>query len=191
VPRARAGAPGRLAGARPAAPQTAAPLVTRTAVVSTRAGDSGRWEAGAWHRISPGTGRRPTTSSTGSRWPTCTATPPCTTTSTAASSGRRGAIRDNGRATQPARITKRVGGPRQTRSQLTSHVTPGAYTFARDMRSLSRRRPRRHLHNGLDLSSPMFAPCLLGCPGTPRHHSVSAARRGCGRPDKMAAPGTC
>ncbi len=46
-------------------------------------------------------------------------------------------------------------------------------------------------HIGLDLCTPMFAPCLLGCPGTPRYHSVSAARRGCGRPDRLAAPGTC
>jgi hypothetical protein len=44
---------------------------------------------------------------------------------------------------------------------------------------------------GLDLSVPMFAPCLLGCPGTGRQHPASAARRGCGRPDRMAAPGRC
>jgi hypothetical protein len=30
-------------------------------------------------------------------------------------------------------------------------------------------------HGGLDLYAPMFAPCLLGCPGTPRQHPVSAA----------------
>ena len=33
-------------------------------------------------------------------------------------------------------------------------------------------------HGGLDLCQPMFAPCLLGCPGTPRQHPVSAARCG-------------
>ena len=61
---------------------------------------------------------------------------------------------------------------------------------------LSRRRapassgaPGKPSRNGLDLWASMFAPCLLGCPGTPRHHPVSAARRGCGRPDKTAAPG--
>src|SRR5690349_10095724 len=57
--------------------------------------------------------------------------------------------------------------PCQTRSQLTPRVAPRTYTFARDTHSLPRRPPRRHLHNGLDLSPSMFAPCLLGCPGTP------------------------
>jgi hypothetical protein len=32
------------------------------------------------------------------------------------------------------------------------------------------------LLDGLDLFTPTFAPCLLGCPGTPRHHLASAAR---------------
>jgi hypothetical protein len=44
---------------------------------------------------------------------------------------------------------------------------------------------------GLDQCPSMFAPCLLGCPGTPRQHPVSPARRGSGRPDRMAAPGMC
>ena len=101
-----------------------------------------------------------------------------------------GAIRTNGQATQPARITKRVGSPCQTRPQPAPHAAAGTYTFARDTRSLSRRRLRRHRHSGLDLSLSTFAPCLLGCPGTLRHHPVSAARRGCGQPDRMAAPGT-
>jgi hypothetical protein len=34
-------------------------------------------------------------------------------------------------------------------------------------------------HGGLDLSAPMFAPCSLGCPGTPRQHPVSAAGSRC------------
>jgi len=46
-------------------------------------------------------------------------------------------------------------------------------------------------HGGLDLRPAMFAPCLLGCPGTRRHHPASTGRRGCGRLDRMAAPGTC
>jgi len=46
-------------------------------------------------------------------------------------------------------------------------------------------------HSGLDQYASMFAPCLLGCPGTPRQHLASAPRRGFRRPDKMAAPGTC
>src|ERR1700758_5192520 len=29
------------------------------------------------------------------------------------------------------------------------------------------------IHSGLDLTVPMFAPCLLGCPGTPRQHAAS------------------
>ena len=44
-------------------------------------------------------------------------------------------------------------------------------------------------HSGLDQYASMFAPCLLGCPGTPRQHLASAALRGFRRPDKMAAPG--
>ena len=46
-------------------------------------------------------------------------------------------------------------------------------------------------HAGLDLSPSMFAPWLLGCPGTPRQHPVPAVRRGFRRTDNMAAPGTC
>jgi hypothetical protein len=33
-------------------------------------------------------------------------------------------------------------------------------------------------HDGLDLCTSTFAPCLLGCPGTPRHNPVSTARHG-------------
>jgi hypothetical protein len=43
---------------------------------------------------------------------------------------------------------------------------------------------------GLDQYVPMFAPCLLGCPDIVRHNPVSAARRGCGQPDRMAVHGT-
>jgi len=35
----------------------------------------------------------------------------------------------------------------------------------------------------------MFAPCSLGCPGTPRHHTVSAARCGYGQPHRTAGSG--
>ena len=62
--------------------------------------------------------------------------------------------------------------------------------LARDTHSLSQRRPRRYWHSGIDLLPPMFAPCLLGCPGTPRQHPVSPARRRYRRPDRMAALGT-
>jgi hypothetical protein len=37
-------------------------------------------------------------------------------------------------------------------------------------------------HIGIDQCAPMFAPCLLGCPGTLRQHPVPAVRRRCGRP---------
>jgi hypothetical protein len=41
-------------------------------------------------------------------------------------------------------------------------------------------------HGGLDLSASMFALCSLGCPGTPRQHAVSAARREYRRPHRTA-----
>lgn len=43
-------------------------------------------------------------------------------------------------------------------------------------------------HDGLDLSAWMFAPCSLGCPGTPRQHAVSGARRGYTQPHRTAGP---
>jgi hypothetical protein len=79
--------------------------------------------------------------------------------------------------------------------------TPVAYDMLRRARHLylCRRRATassRHVpagldHGGLDLCAPTVAPRLLGCPGTPRQHPVSAVPRGYRRPDKMAAPGTC
>ena len=53
---------------------------------------------------------------------------------------------------------------------------PGIYTFADDGYSLSRLWPRRAWRGGLDLCTPMVAPCLLGCPGTRRQHPASAER---------------
>jgi len=44
-------------------------------------------------------------------------------------------------------------------------------------------------HGGLDLSASMFAPCSLGCPGTPRQHPVSAALYGYGTEDDPEEPG--
>src|SRR5580700_5523467 len=70
--------------------------------------------------------------------------------------------------------------------------TPRTYTITIDRRiPFSADHPDALDHGGLDLYLPMFAPCLLGCPGTPRQHPVSAARCRYRRPDKMAAPGTC
>jgi hypothetical protein len=40
-------------------------------------------------------------------------------------------------------------------------------------------------------SAPGASNVCSDAPGTVRHNPVSAARRGCRRPDKMAAPGTC
>ena len=40
------------------------------------------------------------------------------------------------------------------------------------------RRWRQSFDSGLDLLGSMFAPCLPGCPGTPRQRTVPAARRG-------------
>ena len=45
-------------------------------------------------------------------------------------------------------------------------------------------------HCGLDLAVSMFAPCFLGCPGTPRQHPVSEARHRYRQPHKMAGPGS-
>jgi hypothetical protein len=60
-------------------------------------------------------------------------------------------------------------------SQASRCAVPGAYTFAADAHGLSRLRLRRPRHDGIDQCASMFAPCLLGCPGTPRQHPVSAA----------------
>jgi len=61
----------------------------------------------------------------------------------------------------PARITDRVGRFRRTRARLTCIGVPGIYTF-------TGHGPDTLGHGGLDLCTPMFAPCLLGCPGTGR-----------------------
>ena len=63
-------------------------------------------------------------------------------------------------------------------SQVSRCAVPDAYTFAADAHGLSRLRLRRPRHDGLDQCASMFAPCLLGCPGTPRQHPVSAAPYG-------------
>ena len=65
----------------------------------------------------------------------------------------------------PAGITNRVGRFRRLRLHLTQCAVPGIYTFADDGYSLFRRSPDARSHSGLDLYTPMFAPCLLGCPG--------------------------
>ena len=72
-------------------------------------------------------------------------------------------------------VTAVLTGPR---SQPARRAVPGAYTFADDAHGLSRLRLRRPRHSGLDQCASMFAPCLLGCPGTPRYDPVSAERRG-------------
>ena len=43
--------------------------------------------------------------------------------------------------------------------------------------------------SGLDLPGSVFAPCLLGCPGTPRQYPAPAARRGCRQPHRTACRG--
>jgi hypothetical protein len=60
-------------------------------------------------------------------------------------------------------------------SQVSRCAVPDAYTFAADAHGLSRLRLSRPRHDGLDQYVSMFAPCLLGCPGTHRQHPVSAA----------------
>jgi hypothetical protein len=60
-------------------------------------------------------------------------------------------------------------------SQVSRCAVPDAYTFAADARGLFRLRLRRPRYDGLDQCASVFAPCLLGCPGTPRQHPVSAA----------------
>ena len=60
----------------------------------------------------------------------------------------------------PARTTDRVGRFRQTRPWLTCIGVPGIYTFTGHGPAPG--------HGGLDQCTPMFAPCLLGCPGTDR-----------------------
>jgi hypothetical protein len=49
--------------------------------------------------------------------------------------------------------------------------------------------PAPYVQGGLDLSASMFAPCSLGCPGTPRQHAVSTPRCGYKPPHRMAGPG--
>jgi hypothetical protein len=64
------------------------------------------------------------------------------------------------------RITERVGTFRPPRSQPARRVTADSCTFTGS-----------GLSSGLDLSAPMFAPCLLGCPGTGRQHPVLTSLR--------------
>jgi hypothetical protein len=80
-------------------------------------------------------------------------------------------------------------GPQRNRPQRRVGES-GPRTPRRDNRAkcLSSHGPGTLGHSGLDLSSPMFAPCLLGCPGTPRHHPVSAAGRRCGQLNRMQLP---
>ena len=61
----------------------------------------------------------------------------------------------------PATITDRASRFRRTRARLTCIGVPGIYTF-------TGHGPDALGHGGLDLSAPMFAPCLLGCRGTAR-----------------------
>src|SRR5262245_47343112 len=97
--------------------------------------------------------------------------------------------RDRGHCQQELRS---VSAPlARPRPQLPRHVVPGTYTSADDGHSLSWHDPDTLAHIGLDLRPAMVAPWLLGCPGTVWHRPVSAARRGCERPDRMAGPGTC
>src|SRR5271166_1629006 len=74
----------------------------------------------------------------------------------------------------PAVITERVCGCCRIRSRPPCLIAPDTYTFIDDARSLSRPCPDALRPSGLDLCAPVFAPCLLGCPGTPRQHSVPA-----------------
>jgi hypothetical protein len=46
-----------------------------------------------------------------------------------------------------------------------------------------------HFRSGLDLPVPMFAPCLLGCPGTPRQEPVRTGTAAVRRPVQTARPG--
>jgi hypothetical protein len=101
----------------------------------------------------------------------------------------RSGARDQARRQQESRsVSTSLTGPG---SQVSRCAVPDAYTFADDAHGLSRlrlRRPRpwwsRPVH--IDVCS-MFA----RTPRYARHYSVSAARRGCGQSDRMAAPGTC
>jgi hypothetical protein len=54
------------------------------------------------------------------------------------------------------------------RWHLTYCVAPGIYSFGADGHGLSAPGSDALDHGGLDLCTLMFAPCLLGCPGTPR-----------------------
>ena len=86
----------------------------------------------------------------------------------------------------PAGITNRVGRFRRAPIAPAYCAAPGIYTFAVDGYGLSPprlRRPRPWW------SRPVHTRCLLGCPGTPRQHAVSAARRGYGRPHRTAGSG--
>ena len=76
----------------------------------------------------------------------------------------------------PATITKSDSRPSRARRGC---------AVARRRAAIPLGKPRLHLpgdhadiidRNGLDLSAWTFAPWLLGCPGTPRQHPVSAAR---------------
>jgi len=82
----------------------------------------------------------------------------------------------------PAGITNRVGRFRRTPAAANTYFVAGDYTF-------TSHGPDTLDYGGLDLSASMFAPCSLGCPGTPREHPVSAARRGYRQPHRMTGPG--
>ena len=79
----------------------------------------------------------------------------------------------------PARITDRAGRFRRTRVRLTCIGVPGhLYLYRPWSDTLG--------HGGLDLRTPMFAPCLLGCPGTARQRAVPRGTRSPGSPDRPA-----
>jgi hypothetical protein len=86
----------------------------------------------------------------------------------------------------PAGITNRVDRFCRTPGTANMYYVLRGYTFTGHG---TRHGPGTLGHGGLDLWAPMFAPCSLGCPGTPRQHAVSAASRKDERPYKMAGPG--
>jgi hypothetical protein len=92
----------------------------------------------------------------------------------------------------PARITDCVGRFRQTPAAADICCMADVYTIAKHgpcaLGTVAECGAGILGRSGLDLSASMFAPWLLGCPGTPRQHPVSAARGGYRRTDEMAAP---
>ena len=71
----------------------------------------------------------------------------------------------------PAAVTR-------PRLRLAHDLTSGTYTITVSAEPLPTDHQDALDHGGLDLCPPMFAPCLLGCPGTPRQYPVSVASRG-------------